>query len=52
MDSDVKEADIWNQCSKGKNIVERCIGKDAMFLALREQRKKRPRADDGIVSDE
>jgi len=47
MDAHVKESDIWNQCSKGKNVVERSIGKDAMFLALRdEQRTKRPREEE------
>ena len=46
MDARVREADIWNQCSKGKNVIERSVGKDAMFAALRAAHAKRARVDD------
>lgn len=46
MDASVKEADIWNECSKKKVVVERSIGKDAMFVALREDRKRRARTEE------
>ena len=31
----VSEGDIWNQCSRSKTIIEKTIGKDAMFSVLR-----------------
>ena len=43
MNTGMKESEVWNQCSKGKNVIERNIGKDAMFLAFRNDRKKRGR---------
>lgn len=42
--SSVKESDVWNRLSKQKAIIERHIGKDAMFVALRSE-KKRSRTD-------
>ena len=39
----MKESDIWNQCSKSKALIERTIGKDAMFIALRGEKRERGR---------
>ena len=41
----MKDADIWNQCSRNKSSIERTIGKDAMFQSLRNE--KRVRGEDG-----
>ena len=38
----VKEADIWNQCSKSN--FERTIGKDAMFAAGQGKNERRDHA--------
>ena len=35
-----KDAEIWNQCSRSKSLVERTIGKDAMMLAIRGKRAR------------
>jgi hypothetical protein len=37
------DAQIWNECSHGKQVVERTIGKDAMMKALRHDHGKRRR---------
>lgn len=49
---DVKEADIWNQCSKSKGIVERTIGKEAMFIALRKRRKRDQAPETTTIDDD
>lgn len=41
------EARVWNQCSRNKSLIERSIGKDAMFQAIRAS--KRPRESDEEV---
>lgn len=38
-DDNVSEATIWNQLSKNKSVVERNIGKEALFLALRKRKR-------------
>lgn len=50
MNTGMKESEVWNQCSKGKNVIERSIGKDAMFLSFRNDQKKRGR-DEGDEGD-
>jgi hypothetical protein len=39
------DAQIWNECSHGKQVVERTIGKDAMMKALRHDSGKRRRVE-------
>lgn len=36
----MKDSDIWNHLSGTKNIVERSIGKEAMFTAIRQSLKR------------
>lgn len=46
LDMGMREAEVWNQCSKGKNVIERSVGREAMFLAYQnDQKKKRSRGD-------
>lgn len=46
----MKESEIWNRLSKQKAVVERHIGKDAMFVALRA--RKRVRGESGARGGE
>ena len=39
--STMKDAEIWNRLSKQKTVIERCIGKEAMFMVLRSLKRAR-----------
>jgi hypothetical protein len=41
------EARVWNQCSRNKSLLERTIGKDAMFQAIRAAKRARDDDEEG-----
>ena len=36
----MKEAEVWNAFSRQKTLIERTVGKDALFMVAREKKRK------------
>lgn len=48
----LRDAEIWNQLSGNKNVIERSIGKDAMFSYFKSEKKKKREREGGEEQEE